>query len=107
VIDKKRVREMKIIDVLFVIGALAGVPMSSRRYNVIRDLPKASIATKYRQHVVYRMPSETTPLMFRRIRRPRTREVILNWKILCLLMILVFGVFIGIHLLVVECEEKH
>lgn len=48
--------------------------------------------------------NERTPL----IRRPRARatqlNALLDWKIFGLLLILVSGVFIAIHLLMIECE---
>lgn len=63
------------------------------------------------RHTVIQIPAdrrgalnERTPL----IRRPRARatqlNALLDWKIFGLLIILVSGVFIAIHLLMIECK---
>ena len=97
---------MQQADNFVLIGALVGISIAPRRYNIVKALPVVQgIPAKVSQRIVIKMPDENTPLIIqRRIRRNRSRETVLNWKIFCLLMILVLGVFIGIHLLVNDCK---
>jgi hypothetical protein len=83
---------------------LAGVPATPKKKIVATVFPTRHVVIEVPTE--NRIPSEASPLLIRRTRASRSRDRILNWKILCLLMILVFGVLIGIHLLVIECEKK-
>lgn len=96
---------MKTISVYNVSGTLAGVPVAMRKYKVSTTLPTTRLSLEV--PIMIRRVSERSPLINpRRIRRRRGQDVILNWKILCLFMILLFGVLIGIHLLIIECKSS-
>lgn len=53
-----------------------------------------------------RVLTERTPLIRRQRARGGQLNALLDWKIFGLLLILVSGVFIAIHLLMIECELK-
>jgi hypothetical protein len=60
-------------------------------------------------HVVHiRVITEDSPLIARRRfrRQQRHDDSICNWKILSLFFILITGVYIGVHLLILECMCK-
>lgn len=89
-----------------VAGTLAAGVLTTPR-NVATALPISCVVLEVPQ--VNRVSSERSPLIIRRRRvtRSQGQNAIFNWKILCLLIILVAGVFIGIHLLIIECEKIH
>lgn len=84
-----------------ILGALAGIPTVTR-VAVNRSLNEPSrlilIPTPYRR------ASERSPLITRTRQSHRESEACCNWRIATLFMILVIGVFIGVHLMVIECK---
>lgn len=80
-----------------VLGSFPQTPALSKTRHVITNPPDVIVTQS-----VGRLTSERTPLLLN-TRRDRPKGVC-NWKIFSLLVILVGGVFIGVHLLMLECE---